>query len=113
MRRSRDRADSASIFAGVSARANNRSDAPSVVWSLVRRLRIQLISVLKGSRLCIAMKPTIGAFQLGASRRSTDSARLTPRGSRLFRGRRDAVVLDATDFFADAISVNSLIETLA
>src|SRR5258708_18945035 len=93
MRRSSTLADSVSIFAGVSARANSRSDATRVVWSLVRRLRIQLISVLNGSRLCIAMKPTIGAFHFGASRRSTESARLTARALRGAR-RDDGVFVD-------------------
>ncbi len=64
---------------------------------------MQLISVLNGSRLRIAMKPTIGAFHLGASRLSTVSARLTRRGSRLFGARCDAIMRGASVFFGDAI----------
>ena len=52
------------------------------------------------------MNPTIGAFQLGASRRSLASARLTVRG--FSAARRDVVELDAADFIADDTS-----ETLA
>ena len=58
------------------------------------------------------MNPTIGAFQLGASRRSLASARLTVRGSSA--ARRDTVELDASDFFVDAnCNDSSSIETLA
>src|SRR6266481_9243565 len=81
MSRSRIFGDSASIALGESARANNRVDAAAVVASLVRKLRMHEMRVRNGSRCCTAMKLTIGAFHDGASRRSTLSARLTPRAS--------------------------------
>src|ERR1700689_5089392 len=72
---------SASIAAGVFARANSLLDAAAVVASLVRRLRMHEMSVRNGSPCCTAMKPTIGAFHFGASRLSTVSTRLTPSAS--------------------------------
>src|ERR1700676_2306391 len=96
MRRSSVFGSSASIVSGVYARANNRGDAAAVVASLVRRLRMHEMSVLKGSRCCTAMKLTIGAFHPGASRLSTVSARLTPRAS-------SAACRVVSDLLADAI----------
>src|SRR5208282_6627243 len=90
--------DSASIASDVCARANNRLAAAAVVASLVRRLKMHEIKVRNGSRCCTAIKLTIGAFHLGASRLSAVSARLTLRAS--IGARRAGISV----FLRDAIS---------
>jgi|SRR5215469_15245708 len=69
MSRASVRALSASIAAGVAARAKSLAEATAVVSSLVRRLRMHPINVLNGSRDSTAIELTIGAFHFGASRR--------------------------------------------